>query len=189
MYVIFEGVDGVGKSSLAVECAARLRGKGLSVRVLSEPFFPRSMLGRVRRYSFLEQAMIFERYRVRAYERRVAPWLRKGGSVVQVRSWMSTAVYQYYRGGYLDQLPSYISFSLDLMPAPALFIVLDIDYPTALARKSDLEWDAATYDMLRSGYYWVSSHLTRKNLHILTIQSNRDFDSVMSRVFSFLESF
>ncbi len=189
MYVIFEGVDGAGKTSLASECAAYLRAVGRPVWLANEPFVPRSMLVRLGRYSLLEQAMIFDRYRVRAYERSIAPWLLRGHSLIQVRSWLSTAVYQYYRGGYLDLLPSYIGLSLSLMPVRPLLVVLDVDYATARTRKSDLEWDATTYDDLRSGYYWVSDYLVRKtNLPVRVIRNNQSVDSVMESVMSFLES-
>ncbi|GIW60465.1 MAG: hypothetical protein KatS3mg087_1531 [Patescibacteria group bacterium] len=188
MYVIFEGVDGAGKSHLASECAVRWRRMGRRVSVLSEPFFPRSMLSRVRAQSFLEQSMIFDRYRVRAYERRIMPLLSKGRSLFQVRSWVSTAVYQYYRGGYLDLLPSYISLSLGLMPEEPVFIILDVDYPTARMRKTDLEWDGSTYDKLRSGYYWIANYLFRKNLSVAVIRNNLDVDSAINRIMLFLES-
>jgi dTMP kinase len=136
MYVLLEGIDGCGKDSQGDRLVAHLAKQGPVLRV-NEPddTLPTGQLLRqmLKNGTYVEaHAAMFLADRMAMLATKVRPFLASGGSVVSVRSWMSTLVYQQ------ENWP--LAWLLDIhrhLPCQAThLIVLDLDPEVALTRAS-----------------------------------------------------
>ena len=163
-FIVFEGMDGSGKSTQARALFRRLRRRGYSAFLTHEPGgtplgegMRRWLKGR-RGLSPLSELSLFIAARAQLVEDVVRPRLESGVTVVGDRYTASTAAYQGYgRGldlGLVDQLNLAATGGL----TPDLTVLLDLPVETALARKSNPEadtFDAAPREFhcrVRDGY-------------------------------------
>ena len=100
-YIAFEGVEGAGKSSVAVAVVDRLRARGLDVVSVREP--GGTDVGEAIRAILLEgrehplpraEAALFAAARAQLIAERVRPALEEGSWVVSDRSAYSSLAYQ-----------------------------------------------------------------------------------------------
>ena len=133
-YYVFEGGDGTGKDTQGDRLYARLAKWGPALRV-NEPdsSLPTGQLLRqmLKDGSYVEaHAAMFLADRMAMLSTKVRPFLASGGSVVSVRSWMSTLVYQQ------ENWPLEWLFDIHKqLPCKAThLIVLDLDPEVALQR-------------------------------------------------------
>ena len=133
-YYVFEGGDGTGKDTQGDRLYARLAKSGPALRV-NEPdsSLPTGQLLRqmLKDGSYVEaHAAMFLADRMAMLSTKVRPFLASGGSVVSVRSWMSTLVYQQ------ENWPLEWLFDIHKqLPCKAThLIVLDLDPEVALQR-------------------------------------------------------
>lgn len=135
MYVIIEGIDGSGKDTQGDRLAARLAKMTSEVVRVNEPdnSLPTGQLLRqmLKDGSYVEaHAAMFLADRMAMLATKVKPVLARGGSVVSVRSWMSTLVYQQ------ENWP--LEWLKDIhkqLPCKADYVILlDIDPEMALQR-------------------------------------------------------
>lgn len=133
-YYILEGCDGCGKDTQGDRLYARLAKSGPALRV-NEPdsSLPTGQLLRqmLKDGSYVEaHAAMFLADRMAMLSTKVRPFLASGGSVVSVRSWMSTLVYQQ------ENWPLEWLFDIHKqLPCKAThLIVLDLDPEVALQR-------------------------------------------------------
>ena len=135
MYVIIEGVDGSGKDTQGDRLAARLAKMTSEVVRVNEPdnSLPTGQLLRqmLKDGTYVEaHAAMFLADRMAMLATKVKPVLARGGSVVSVRSWMSTLVYQ-QENWPLDWLKDIHK----QLPCKADYVILlDIDPELALQR-------------------------------------------------------
>lgn len=134
MYVILEGCDGSGKDTQGDRLYQRLAARGPALRV-NEPdsTLPTGQLLRqfLKDGSYVEaHAALFLADRMAMLASKVRPMLEQGGSVVSVRSWMSTLVYQQDNW----PLPWLVDIHQQLPCRATHLILLDIDPEVALAR-------------------------------------------------------
>lgn len=136
--VVIEGIDGAGKSTLAVGLADRLQEVGYDVVRTREPTdgpFGRRI--RALAASKRDRVPADEEWRLFHEDRRihveevVNPSLASGKVVVQDRSWPSTVAYQGERGLDREMLEA---AERRIAPDPDLLLVVDVPPENALAR-------------------------------------------------------
>jgi dTMP kinase len=134
MYVVLDGIDGCGKDTQGDRLFQRLQGVGPCLRV-NEPdsSLPTGQLLRqmLKDGTYIEaHAAMFLADRMAMLATKVRPFLSSGGSVVSVRSFVSTLVYQ-QENWPLDWL---LNIHKQLPCKPTHLILLDLDPEVALQR-------------------------------------------------------
>lgn len=138
LLVVIEGIDGAGKSTLALSLAERLRQSGHDVLTTREPTdgpFGR----RIRALAASKRDRIppDEEWRLFHEDRRihvndvVRPALKAGRIVVQDRSWHSTVAYQGERGLDRSMLKN---AERRIAPDPDVLLVVDLAPDVAIER-------------------------------------------------------
>lgn len=137
-YIILEGIDGTGKSSVAKLLAEALRAQGREVVLTSEPSDRPS--GRLIRERLAERGLkmtahewlgLFVADRRIHIDEVVKPALEQGKDVIQDRSMYSTLVYQGEMGIPEAEI---LARHRGWHPAPDLLVILDIAPRFGLAR-------------------------------------------------------
>lgn len=136
MFIVFEGIDGTGKSTQVQLLAETLRSRGLKVVTSKEPTDgPHGTRLRqsaeTGRLSAQEELDLFQEDRREHVAELIQPTLEEGGTVILDRYYFSTMAYQGVRG--FD--PAEIrAINEAFAPQPDLVIILTLDLETALAR-------------------------------------------------------
>ncbi len=139
--IVFEGLDGSGKTLVASMVAERLRAMGFDVVVSWEPRFEeyKSLIGSLPRDSdeapFIE-ALLFAADRLLHYVEIVRPALEEGKVVLLDRYYYSSMAYQGSRGVPLDWIREINKY----VPRPDLAIYLDVPPEEGLRRKHGSTW-------------------------------------------------
>ena len=136
--LVFEGLDGSGKTTQRARLAARLRAQGRDVLETAEPYDGGSWGPRIRAMARSGEALApeeelrwFEEQRREHVRERIAPALAAGRVVLCDRYFLSTAAYQGARG--LDA-EAILAASEREFPVPDLVLVLEVDVEAALER-------------------------------------------------------
>ncbi len=135
--IVFEGIDGSGKTSLSRLFLAQLQADGVAATWLREP--TDSDLGKkIRRLaqdkdslSIQKELELFIEDRRWDVERNILPALRAGTTVVMDRYYYSNACYQGARG--LD-MEAILRRNREFAPEPDLVFIIDVDVERALER-------------------------------------------------------
>lgn len=136
-FIVFEGIDGSGKSTHIRLLCSELRRQGLDVLRTSEP--SRGRIGRlIREYSKSRrsrlppevEALLFAADRFEHVKRIIEPALEKGCVVISDRYIHSSLAYQGAEGASLDWLREINKFA----QSPDLCILLDVSPNTGLGR-------------------------------------------------------
>lgn len=129
VFIVFEGIDGSGKSTHIKALAEELRGRGHSVLQTSEP--SRDRIGNfIRRYAERNdsrltpetEALLFAADRFEHVKTVIEPTLRRGRIVISDRYLYSSLAYQGAGGLEVDWIREMNRFA----PKPDLGILLDI---------------------------------------------------------------
>jgi dTMP kinase len=140
IFIVFEGIDGAGKSSIMHRVAVRLGAEGRKVVETAEP--THHWLGEaVRRagseaLGAEEEALLFVADRAQ-HTRQISKWLEEGNVVLCDRYWLSTAAYQ---GAALEEkmgrgaLDWLRELNRPVIVKADLTILFDIDPKKSLAR-------------------------------------------------------
>lgn len=136
LLVVFEGIDGSGKSTQARLLAERLEKQGVGVVLTSEP--STGTIGKVirslrERPSLEEEIQLFTEDRRDHVQTFIRPALERGLVVICDRYIYSSAAYQGARGA---DPQSIIIRNLSFAPAPDIIFMLDCSIDTCLARIS-----------------------------------------------------
>jgi dTMP kinase len=136
--LVFEGLDGSGKTTQRARLAARLRALGRDVLETAEPYDGGSWGPRIRAMARSGEALApaeelrwFQEQRREHVRERIAPALAAGRVVLCDRYFLSTAAYQGARG--LDA-EAILAASEREFPVPDLVLVLEVDVEAALER-------------------------------------------------------
>jgi len=149
-FIVFEGIDGSGKSTQAGLLAQRLRDLGIPVLLTAEP--SDGPVGRIiksltTRPAPEEEARLFTKDRRDHVERVILPALAEGRTVICDRYVHSSAAYQGARG--LD--PSELLSEQTLFaPQPNKIFLLEIPVDDALARIASARGDRFSAFEVRS---------------------------------------
>lgn len=137
-FVVLEGIDGTGKTTLAAALAETLRGEGLEVVTTYEPTHG-THGKRLREMAVTgrddvtpeEETELFIADRREHLEQEILPALRAGKAVVLDRYYYSTMAYQGARGvdtGWIE------ARHREFAPEPDLLVLLDLPVEEALHR-------------------------------------------------------
>src|SRR3990172_6065339 len=137
-FIVFEGIDGSGKSTQAALLARALEARGASVLLTREPSDSAAGL-RLKRLakegrkgiSLDEEIALFQEDRREHCERSVNPALEAGKWVVCDRFWFSTLAYQGALGADMGKIEQE---SRREFPAPDLVVYLEISPQAGLER-------------------------------------------------------
>ncbi len=140
VFIVFEGIDGSGKSTHIKLLAEELRGRGLSVLETSEPSkdrigtFIREYAERNGdRFTLETETLLFAADRYEHVRQVIAPALKRGMVVISDRYFYSSIAYQGATGIDLDWIREMNRFA----PRPNLGILLDILPESSLERVND----------------------------------------------------
>lgn len=134
MLIVFEGIDGSGKSTQVKLLAENLRQKGLTAVLTSEPSlgpFGRRIRSLLKRLTPQEEMGLFTEDRKDHVKSVILPALQAGNIVICDRYYYSSAAYQGARG--LDPL-LIIKINREFAPKPDITFFLDLSPETALTR-------------------------------------------------------
>jgi dTMP kinase len=186
MLVVFEGIDGSGKTSLSRLFVDYLTAKGIASVWLREP--TDSPLGdKIRRIaqenediSPQQELNYFIQDRRWDVENNILPALRAKKTVVLDRYFYSNACYQGARG--LDK-NAIIDLNLDFAPRPDLTFIIDVDVDRALARIQNSRPGLARLFEKRDFLLKVSANYSRLHGERLAhIDGNRDLETVLADI-------
>ncbi|MEM9081923.1 MAG: dTMP kinase [Verrucomicrobiota bacterium] len=134
--IVFEGIDGTGKSTQVHLLADALRKQGHTVVTSFEPTngpagqrLRQSM--REGRLSPQQELDLFHEDRRHHVETLINPALQRGETVILDRYYFSTLAYQGTRGFNIDELRQ---LNESFAPQPNLLFILELDIETALSR-------------------------------------------------------
>lgn len=136
-YIVIEGIDGTGKSTLATGIAKFLIAHGRVIRTEEPTRGPtgqaiRRLLGsHSREVPVKEWLELFETDRAHHMETVVKPALERGDWVIQDRSFYSTAAYQGSQGVSPDEI---LARNRAFAVEPGLVLILDLDPAISLKR-------------------------------------------------------
>jgi dTMP kinase len=140
VFIVFEGIDGSGKSTHIKLLAEELRGQGLSVLETSEPSkdrigtFIREYAERNGdRFTLETETLLFAADRYEHVKKVIAPALERGQVVISDRYFYSSIAYQGATGIDLDWIREMNRFA----PKPDIGILLDITPEHSLERVND----------------------------------------------------
>lgn len=139
-FLVFEGIDGAGKSSQVTALIQRLEAAGRTVRRLVEPTngVHGSELRRRAQHgpplSAQEELDLFVTDRRENVSQNVEPALAAGEDVVQDRSYFSTAAYQSTRSELGLSPEEIVALHAGWAPCPDLVLFLDLPVDVGLAR-------------------------------------------------------
>jgi dTMP kinase len=140
VFIVFEGIDGSGKSTHIKLLAEELRGRGLHVLETSEPskdrigIFIREYAERNGdRFTLETETLLFAADRYEHVKQVIAPALERGQIVISDRYFYSSIAYQGATGIDLDWIREMNRFA----PRPDVGILLDITPEHSLERVND----------------------------------------------------
>lgn len=191
MLIVFEGIDGVGKTTQVAMLADRLRAAGCTVVTTKEPTAgPHGTRLRQSatsgRLTAADELTLFEADRREHVTQLVAPALARGEVVLVDRYYFSTAAYQGARGFDPDEI---MARNETFAPQPDLLVLLDLPVAAALARirergdgdgnlfekESTLERCAAIFARLQRPYLLrLNAGESRERLHERIVEHLRE---------------
>jgi len=193
MLIVFEGIDGSGKTSLSRLFLEYLTDKGIPAIWLREP--TDSALGdKIRRVaqeneriSAQQELDYFIRDRRWDVETNILPALRAGKTVVLDRYFYSNACYQGARG--LD-MKAIIDLNLTFAPDPDLTFIIDVDVDRALARIRNSRPGLAQLFEKKDFLLKVRANYQKlTGTRLVTIDGNHDLRTVLAAITAGYEKF
>jgi dTMP kinase len=186
-YVIVEGIDGSGKTTLVRELVNWMEDSGYDVDTWEEPYLTEvhDLLCRVKDLEeshpkYFEEvktdlfAMIFSIDRM-LMKPELMDQMAMGTHIIADRSWLSTMAYQYDSGfDFLNRLSVWVQ-------QPVCVIYLDVDPKTAVARIEEREDDEDYFereDLLKQTSENYLDIFERLSVPIHSIDANREFEAV-----------
>lgn len=143
--IAFEGIDGSGKTTQAIELSKRLEAEGIPNEVVREPGGTR--LGEGVRELLLHRSdlkispvaefLLFSASRAQLVEEKVNPMLRAGKTVILDRYFYSSIAYQGFgRGIPIDEIEAVSWFATGGLLPDVVFLV-ELDLETAMRRREN----------------------------------------------------
>jgi dTMP kinase len=189
--IVFEGIDGSGKTSLSRLFLKYLTQKGIPAVWLREPTDSalgdkiRSVAQNSEQISPQQELDYFIQDRRWDVENNILPALQSGKTVVLDRYFYSNACYQGARG--LD-MNAIIDLNLAFAPQPDLTFIIDVDVDRALGRISSSRPGLAMLFEKKDFLLKVrSNYLKLTGPQLAHIDGNRDIDTVLADIIDCFE--
>ena len=193
-YIVVEGPEGVGKTTMVQLIAQQLQAAGLPVKVLREPDSQNDVTARELRRILLDprypmstraEVLLFNAARVQSLAF-IKDATENGVYCLVDRSYLTTLANQYYGRGDItdyDRINSIIDFAVaDIQPD--LMLVLDAPVPVLRERLKFRpshgkfsHLDDSFYERVRAGYLWEAK---QRNLPV--VHATEDIDTVFKGV-------
>lgn len=190
--ITFEGIDGCGKSTHALRALQMIRKRGCKATLLREPGSTPTaerirslLLDKRMSMTAVTELLLYEASRAELTARQIMPLLASGQVVLCDRFYDSTTAYQ----GYGRQLDLRMVRTLHRVAVgdlvPHLTLVLDVDLPTAFARRGKeldrLESESrAFFRRVRAGFQEIAR---RERRRVKLIDASGPIDQVFAEVF------
>ncbi|HSX07035.1 MAG TPA: dTMP kinase [Candidatus Saccharimonadia bacterium] len=193
-YIVIEGAEGVGKTTMVRLIAEQLQAAQIPVKIMREPDSQNDLTARaIRRltqdplYPMNTRTEVLLYNAARSQSLQVIHQMTENGVTCLVdRSYLTTLAIQYYGRGDVtdyDKINEIINFAVgDIQPD--LMVVLDAPVPILRERVKDRyngerfdNLDEAFLERVRAGYLWEAQ---QRNLPI--IYANEDVETVFKRV-------
>lgn len=193
-YIVIEGAEGVGKTTMVQLVAEQLIAAGLPVKVLREPDSQNDVTARELRRILLDprypmstqaEVLLFNAARVQSLAF-IKNAVENGVYCLVDRSYLTTLANQYYGRGDIDdyeRVNSIIDFAVGEMQ-PDLMLVLDAPVSVLRDRMKNRKshgkfshLDESFYERVRAGYLWEAK---QRNLPV--VYANEDIESVFKHV-------
>jgi dTMP kinase len=184
--IVFEGIDGSGKTSLSRMFHAHLLKSGIPALWLREP--TDSPLGdRIRRIaqekdaiSIQQELDLFLQDRRWDVKTNILPALHSGTTVVMDRYFYSNACYQSARG--LD-LETILGINRQFAPEADIVFIIDVDVDRALARiNQGRQGTAKLFEKKEFLRKVRANYLSLRGGNMVSIDGNPDLETVMEDV-------
>jgi dTMP kinase len=195
LFIVFEGIDGAGKTTQASRLADRLGREGLTVVRLVEP--TNGPIGQeIRRRARdgppmapAEELALFLEDRGQNVRENVLPALERHAVIVQDRSFLSTVAYQGARPELALSSEQLLALHA-AMPKPDLIVLLDLDVASGLARvsargKSDSFEDKTYLERVLANFRALVGHAG--GTRVESIDAARTADAVAASVWRVVE--
>jgi dTMP kinase len=187
-FLVFEGIDGSGKSSQVARLVARLQAEGREVVTTLEPTH-QGHGAEIRRraqhgppMSAREELDLFLADRRENVSGNVVPALEAGRDVVQDRYFFSTAAYQAARPE-LGLSPDEVVALHDWAPRPDLVLLLDLPVDVGLGRVAQRGAEDAFEETGRQERVRATFHaLAERDPTFRVIDATQDVDAVAEAV-------
>lgn len=184
-YIVIEGIDGVGKTTVTQLVVSKLRDNGIEAEYVWEPYTDeiRSLLNRSPNINPIAEAFLFSADRAYLHSEVLSKLLMENRAVVSDRSFIASLVYQVARGA-----PEELVYSLNAFAIrPSLVILLDAPPEVALRRlgekkkKQLLHLEKSDYlGIIRQRYFEV---LEKLNVPFKVIDASRELQPVLDDVY------
>ncbi|HSX43313.1 MAG TPA: dTMP kinase [Candidatus Saccharimonadales bacterium] len=194
-YIVIEGAEGVGKTTMVQMLAYQLQAAQLPVKVMREPDSQNDLTARALRRLLLDprfpmttrtEVLLFNAARVQSLEV-IRNAVENGVTCLVDRSYLTTLANQYYgRGDITDyaKINEIIDFAVGDMQ-PDLMMVLDAPVRVLRDRVQKratnhgrfAELDDSFYERVRAGYLWEAK---QRNLPV--VYATDDIDTVFKQV-------
>ncbi len=193
-YIVIEGAEGVGKTTMVERVAEQLVAAGLPVRILREPDSQNDVTARELRRVLLDprypmstrtEVLLFNAARIQSLQF-IKNATENGVYCLVDRSYLTTLANQYYGRGDIDdyaRLNSIIDFAVGPMQ-PDLMVVLDAPVQILRERIKNRPshgkfsaLDDGFYERVRAGYLWEA-----KQRGLPVVYADEDIDTVFKHV-------
>lgn len=185
--IVFEGLDGSGKTTQTRRLEEWLLERGLEVDFSFEPtngphgLALRNAWARGERHDPQTELELFEKDRRRHVRELIAPGLHAGHVVVLDRYYYSSAAYQGVRGGADPE--RIIRQMTEFAPRPDLTLVFDMEVDEALERITGSRADMPNVMERREDLRRVREAFARMDLpEIRRVDASRDQDAIYSEI-------
>ncbi|MGB4608252.1 MAG: dTMP kinase [Tissierellia bacterium] len=192
-FIVLEGSDGSGKSTIADRIGKYFSQKGHDIEFTREPGGTQ-ISEKIRELildrdntemDYRTEALLYAASRAQLVSEKIIPWLKAGKVVISERYVYSSLVYQGLgRGLGIDEVKKINDFATAGLK-PDLVIFLDIDPEKALKRKLSIDGgdrleneDISFHRSVYEGYKKLSSHFPE----IITIDGDRSIDEVFEEI-------
>ncbi len=187
-FIVLEGIDGAGKTTIARRLVEYFKEKGFTAIYTYEPYDTLYVRALKQEYAAFRDAYLdgltYAADRLVHYRSVIRPVLDKGGVVVCDRYYYSSVAYQAAQGA----PPEWVLEINRYAPNPDLAIYLDVDPETGLSRRRGLgtrfpEYEEVGFlERVRSVYLWM----VEKGL-LSMVDARRSLEEVYRDILAIIE--
>ncbi len=193
MFIVFEGIDGTGKTTQMKLLAEKLRQQGRQVVETFEPTAGvygkklRQLFRRRDELSLQDELDLFIADRREHVATLISPGIAAGHDVLCDRYYLSTAAYQGARGG---DVAAIIDLNRAFAPEPDLFVILETPVTVGRTRISAIRGEEPN-DFEQADYLERVGEIFRqlRRDNIIRINAAADINTVHRRIMAVVDNF